>query len=331
MLYALSTYMGLTVVDMGDPTNLRVVGRHRSAATPFEMYLDGEQLFVMYNGFYSYVHDEAAGATTWRSTARLQALDISDPSRIRLLGDYPITGEISDSRLVGDVLYLVTFENGWCWSCEEGRQTTRVASFDVADATTFEKVDELAFENPDQDNTWGKRSIHVTTERMYVAGPTWSQGEGSVIQVVDISDPKGSLSLGAEIPTDGSIDNRWQMDEHAGVLRVVGQPGGWNSGQPPIVETFEMASTDVAAPLGRLEMVLPRPEELQSVRFDAERAYVITFERTDPLFTLDMSDPADPQQMGELEIPGWVYHMEPRGDRVYGLGFDRDSDEGSQT
>ena len=32
-------------------------------------------------------------------------------------------------------------------------------------------------------------------------------------------------------------------------------------------------------------------------------------------------------QMGELEIPGWVYHMEPRGDRVYALGYD-DAAEG---
>jgi hypothetical protein len=78
-------------------------------------------------------------------------------------------------------------------------------------------------------------------------------------------------------------------------------------------------------------MVLPRPEQLQAVRFDGERAYAITFERTDPFFTIDLSDPAAPRQAGELEIPGFVYHMEPRGERVIGLGFDQGNVEGAIT
>jgi hypothetical protein len=82
-------------------------------------------------------------------------------------------------------------------------------------------------------------------------------------------------------------------------------------------------------PLASLEVKLPRPEVLQSVRFDGERAYAITFERTDPLFTFDLSDPAEPKQLGELEIPGWVYHMEPRGDRLYAIGFDQEASQGS--
>jgi hypothetical protein len=70
------------------------------------------------------------------------------------------------------------------------------------------------------------------------------------------------------------------------------------------------------------------PESLRSARFDGDRAYAITAEQTDPLFTIDLSDPAAPTQEGELEIPGWVYHLEPRGDRVLALGFDPGNPEG---
>ena len=90
-----------------------------------------------------------------------------------------------------------------------------------------------------------------------------------------------------------------------------------------------MASATDIAPLGSTTMVLPRPESLRSVRFDGPRGYAITFERTDPLFTLDLSDPADPRQIGELEIPGFVHHMEPRGDRILGLGYDWDHPDGA--
>ena len=36
----------------------------------------------------------------------------------------------------------------------------------------------------------------------------------------------------------------------------------------------------------------------------ARRGYVVTFRQTDPLFTLDLSDPAHPAVRGELEAPG---------------------------
>jgi len=119
------------------------------------------------------------------------------------------------------------------------------------------------------------------------------------------------------------------MDEYEGILRVVSQPGVWSSAEPPRIETFTVASASEITPLGSLVMTLPRPEALQSVRFDGPRAYAITFEQTDPLFTLDLTDPANPRQVGELEIPGWIYHMEPRGDRVLALGYDQSNATGS--
>lgn len=327
-LYALSSYAGLTVIDMSDPADLRVLGNYRTAATPFEMYLRDGVAYVMFNGYYSYVLDEAAGVSTWQSTSRLQALDVSDPAAIEVLGDLDVPGDISDSRMVGDIIYVATYQSGYCWGCDEVA-STRVASFDVGDAASFVKVDELRFD--DDDHWGGARSISVNMQRMYVAGPSWDWDDtqpSSIIQVVDISDAGGRLGLGAEVPVAGQITNRWQMDEQGGVLRVLSQRGNWRSTAPPVLETFDIVSSGELSPLGQLELTLPRAEDLQSVRFDGDRAYAITFEQTDPLFTLDLSDPAQPVQRGELQIPGWVYHMEPRGDRVYGLGFDQGNAEG---
>ena len=317
-LYALSQYAGLSIIDVSQPAALKLLGRHRINATPFEMYLQGDVAYVMFNDYASYEYDEQAKRWVWQSASRLQALDVKDPENVRVVGDKEIPGSISDSRQVGDVVYLVTYENGYCWRCEQ-KANTRVVSFDVSDDAQFVQVDELRFEN--ETESWGPRSISVTPDRIYVGGPSWEDRDSS-IQVVDIHDPGGELVLGAEVPIRGSIESRWQIDEYQGVLRVISQPTPWRSNDPPYVQTFTIESSSDIQPLASLPITLPRPEDLRSVRFDGPRAYAVTFEQIDPFFTFDLSDPAAPKQMGELEIPGFVYHMEPRGDRVYALGYD---------
>ncbi len=327
-LFALSRYSGLTVVDVSNPARLATLGTHRTSATPFEMYLEGSVAYVMFTGWTTSAAGD--GGISWQTTSRLQALDVSEPSHIEVLGDFEISGAISDSRKVGDVLYLVTQEDGYCWGCES-EPNTRVVSFDISSADELVKIDELRYSNAS--HSWGARSVTVTPERMYVSGfeydESTAEASTSTIQVVDISDPGGALVEGAKVPVAGQVQSRWQMDEHDGTLRVITQPGLWGSTLPPVVETFEVASASDVTPLASLEFVLPRPEALQSVRFDGTRAYAITFERTDPLFTFDLSDPSAPRQLGELEIPGWVHHMEPRGDRLYAVGFDQAAEAGS--
>lgn len=327
-LYALSRFAGLTVIDLSNPRDLRVLGTHRFSAIPFEMYLREGVAYVMYNGFWSYEVDAETGNGSWNTTARMQALDVADPTNIEVLADQELLGEVSDSRMVGDVIYVATFENGYCWGCDT-QPKTRVASFSVSPSgyALIDQVEMVAGAD------WGPQSISVTTERIYVASNDWSRGwepgssDDTRLFTIDISDPSGEMTIGATVEVHGRIQSRWQMDEHEGVLRVISQAGGWGSGQEPVLETFTVASSSDITPLASLTMRLPRPESLQSARFDGDRAYAITFEQIDPLFTFDLSDPANPLQVGELEIPGWVYHMEPRGDRVYGLGFD----EGAMT
>jgi uncharacterized secreted protein with C-terminal beta-propeller domain len=324
-LYALSAYAGLSIVDISNPKALVLKGNYRSNATPFEMYLREGVAYIMYNNYGRYSFDEAVNAWTYRSSSHITALDVSDPAAITPIGEHEVPGSISDSRLVGDVLYLVTYENGYCWDCKQN-PNTRVASFDVKDPAHFDKIDELRFEETSR--SYGQRSISVTTQRIYVGGPTW-ENRDSNIQVVDIADPAGDLQLGADIPLHGSVQSRWQMDEFQGVLRVISQPTAWRTNDPPHVQTFRVESSAKVTKLADLPVRLPRPENLQSVRFDGLRGYAITFQQTDPLFTFDLSDPAHPKQVGELEIPGFVYHMEPRGDRLYALGFDRGNKDGS--
>lgn len=326
-IYALSPYGGLGVVDAADPDDLELRGRWRTSAQPFEMYVDDGRVLAMFTDYGANVYDEGSGTYQWRTSSRMVALDARDPSKISVLGEFVLPGWIQDSRRVGDVVYVVTQEEGGCWGCRATANTT-ITSIDVSDPARPTRRDQLVLENA---GFGGPRSVISTDERLYVAGPSAGALENgrSSIEVIDVSDPSGDLERGASLLVAGSIQNRWQMDEHAGVLRVVSQPGSWGSGQAPVIETFVVRSAMQVTPLGHGTLTLPRPEALRSVRFDGPRAYAITFQQTDPLFTIDLSDPDEPRQAASLEIPGWVEHMEPRGDRLLALGFDPGNPQGS--
>ncbi|EYF03428.1 beta-propeller domain-containing protein [Chondromyces apiculatus] len=330
-LYALSQYGGLSIIDISVPDQLTLLGRYAgTGGTPFEMYFQDGVVYAMFNAWGEYVWDAANGTYEWAQSSHIEALDVDDPGNVVQLGSFNLPGAISDSRIVGDVLYAVTYENGYCWDCNN-TPTTAITSLRVGNPASIAVADQLTFSESDPYGYGWKRSVSATAERMYVAGVEWDgNGEGhSTIQIVDISDPQGDLVLGASVEAAGQIENRWQMDEHEGVLRVISQPGIWWSDSVPAVQTFTVTSSQSIQPLGYLDLVLPMPETLRSVRFDGERGYAITAEQTDPLFTIDLSNPAQPVQMGELVMPGWVYHMEPRGNRIIALGFDNADPEGS--
>ena len=64
-------------------------------------------------------------------------------------------------------------------------------------------------------------------------------------------------------------------------------------------------------------------EDLYGVRFFADKLYLVTFERIDPLYAIDLSDPTDPTITGELMIPGFSDFLHPvNQDLLLGLGED---------
>ena len=67
-------------------------------------------------------------------------------------------------------------------------------------------------------------------------------------------------------------------------------------------------------------------ERIYSTRFIGDRGYVVTFRRTDPLFVVDLSDPAHPTVVGQLEIPGFSDYLFPLDDdHLFAIGQDADT------
>jgi uncharacterized secreted protein with C-terminal beta-propeller domain len=64
-------------------------------------------------------------------------------------------------------------------------------------------------------------------------------------------------------------------------------------------------------------------EDIRSVRYVGRMAYVVTFEKTDPLWSISLEDFKNPVILGHLEVPGFSTYLHPVGlDSMIGVGLD---------
>ena len=122
----------------------------------------------------------------------------------------------------------------------------------------------------------------------------------------------------------GSTLNQFSMDEHNGYLRIATTMGNWGDSLENQVYVLDSSLQVVGEITG-----IAKGETIKSVRFTGDTGYVVTFEQTDPLFVIDLSNPASPVIRGELKIPGFSAYLHPVGDGLL-LGVGADGDENGQ-
>ena len=73
---------------------------------------------------------------------------------------------------------------------------------------------------------------------------------------------------------------------------------------------------------------LAKGEKIYSVRFVGNKAYMVTFVQTDPLFVIDLSEPTNPILLGELKIPGYSKYLHPYDENhIIGFGENTETKE----
>jgi hypothetical protein len=316
ILYILNKTKGLSVVGLGDPTAPLLIGRVGLQGDPVELYLHNGYILALTSG----VWDSSQAI----SGSRLSIVDVHSPERPVTVSTLMLEGKTTNSRLVGDVLYAAS---------DSGKV---IQSVDLANPSDPRLVDRLSLPL----GTYGSHVL-VTQNVFYVATVSWdlaAMGECAsssydregctTVMAVDISSPVGRMRRGASYAMVGTLKDRWCLDYYDGVLRVLVARSGTSSSNGRLsanLRTFVARSADEMDPLGWMGLAPERYENVKAVRFDGTRAYVVTFMKTDPLFTIDLSDPAHPSVAGSLQTPGWLDFIIPRGDRLLGVGRDQDT------
>ena len=181
--------------------------------------------------------------------------------------------------------------------------------------------------------------MYATADHTYLATEPWqdwsnmsedeiktaSQRHRSKIHLFDTSRFESAYVASGEVT--GFLLNQFAMDEYLGVLRVASttSPDGWwaGEGSESLVTTFSVDGNRLAE-LGQVDG-LGKGERIFSVRFMGPVGYVVTFRQVDPLYVIDLRNPAKPEVTGELKILGYSAYLHPVGEgKLLGLGQDAD-------
>lgn len=288
------------------------------------------------------------------SEVRLETYDVSNPSDPVLLGSVSQSGRYQSSRLVDGYLYLFSTYNVSCATIPDDPEfyVPRVAGQNIASqdiylppssgASQYLVVTSTAVDDPTQTVDrkavlTDSNSLYVSAENIYVYENRWpiafarSEGEADPgrITVRKIAYHDGRLEGVAQTKVNGTLNDSFSIDEHEGMLRLVTTVSAWDAETSQTTATNEVHVLD-----GNLEEVgsitgLAEDERVRSARFFGDTAYFVTFRETDPLFTVDFSDPTNPQIIGSLKIPGFSEYLHPYGEgRLLGIGMDVDEKSG---
>ena len=141
--------------------------------------------------------------------------------------------------------------------------------------------------------------------------------EETEVHRFDITRPGAPVYVASgKVP--GRLLNQYALSEHDGHLRLattLNQAGGRDSSNAVYV-----LKADTMEKVGEVGG-LGEGERIYSVRFIGPVGYCVTFRNMDPLYTLDLRDPAHPRVTGELKITGYSAYLHPAADgRLIGIG-----------
>ncbi len=190
-------------------------------------------------------------------------------------------------------------------------------------------------------------TLYASSEALYLATTHYSYSEenGLLNYQSQPSTEIHKFSLASTIPAyrgTGSVDGHlgWQQDlkpfrmsEYNDVLRIITYTGNQSDSESSPAKLYTLAENTETSNLEILGSLpnearptpLGKPgEQIYATRFIGEKAYLVTFRATDPLYIVDLSKPSDPFVVSELEINGYSDYLHPVGEN-YLLGIGKDA------
>jgi len=277
----------------------------------------GDEIFVVsrhapnIEGLVSYPQTE-------EEVANNEAL-LAEASDSDILPEVRIDGEIVEP-LTLDSCYRVDPEHPLA---EPAPSDSTLTTFLAISAETGEILRAACTFEPVSGIYMGSSFIALTQVR-------WDLEErGTLVHLMarDSFDYLGSELIAGDLYSGGNADFR--ISELSGVLRLVTTEWTDDPEDAFTHRLFTLSPSETAPELDVLGVLGDDPgarigkpnEDLYGVRFMGNRAYMVTFERIDPLYVIDLSDPSLPSIVGELEVPGFsdLLH-EVSDDLLLGLG-----------
>lgn len=284
--------------------------------------------------------------------------DISNPKKPKLTKTYKQSGCYVSSRMIGERLYVVSnkyvyprcknikeyipygmSENGVL----EPLSAKDICCINNSSEPNYIVVSSIDVENEDKQTETkailgAGEQIYCNEKNMYVAGASYEYLENnneisdvafynSTTRLVKISLENG-IEFTAEGKINGNLNNQFSMDEKDGYLRVATTSNDKNGNEINNLYVLDSDLKKVGEVTG-----FAKDESIRAVKFLGDTAYVITYEQTDPLFVIDLSDPKAPEIKGSVKISGFSTMLMPVDENtILGIGYsDEEREDGIVT
>ena len=326
-----------------------------------ELFITGDTLTVLYTASSYSVSGEMPeiyGAGTAGTTQTVAAVyDVTDRAVPVLRYTYAVDGSLISSRMAGNTLLLVTEYSVPLYRNNDDLKNASVPCFYKDGVKTRFPVNTVCLTANTDSQSYltvtlldtasdgtnaqmkavlgGGTDIYCTDSVLLVAARdhtdavTYSNAAGDMIAsfVSGAADTRlfafslrDGVRYQGSAKIDGTLLNQFAMDAHNGYYRIAttAEDGSCLTVLNESLET-----------VGKLGGIAPG-EDIYAVRFLGDTAYLVTFYQTDPLFIVDLSDPANPAVTGELKIPGFSSYLHPYAENLL-IGIGESGDESGAT
>ena len=310
-----------------------------------EMYLDGDRLIIVEEGICTALEkDNELYRTSTGYQTVLSVWDITDRAQPEQIGMLRQDGHYKDSRKNGDFVYLFTSYMPYiAETYEESTIVPRINGDEVA-YNQFYLPEKPASENyliissmditkPEEVKDQkvlvsGADSFYVSTENIYVTNENYNSGKDTVVtEIAKFHYKDGRITGVAAGSVKGYLNDSFSLNEYDGTLRVVSTyyDEMWEEWNALYILDEKLQQLSAIEDLAQ-------GETIRSARFFGTTGYFVTFRQTDPLFSVDLSDPENPKVLGELKISGFSSYLHFYGENLLlGIGYEADENTGSTT
>lgn len=335
-----------------------------------EIYVDGDQLILVVQGYETSLDESSKAGSdkensdkessdeeiavsdasedsafcykmNGKSTTQIQVYSIVDRRNPEFEGRLIQDGYYNTSRKIGDVVYLFTqyhmtsdvvgYVEKEYTSVIPKVNGEKVAAGEIylpeSSGESGILVSSLDVNKPDKvlDSKLvisGYAQTYISKDALYLYEEDY---DGAMItNIAKFALDEGRISGVAATAVRGYVRDTFAINASDGYLRVLTTDYSTED------EVNALYILDENMKLtGQLTGIAPG-EEIYAARFMGNTGYFVTYRNTDPLFTVDLSDPAKPEIIGELKVTGFSEYLHFWDDtHLLGIGYESDEKTGN--
>ena len=352
--------------DNGELTNAATIELEKTIREfeGYEAYIDMQEFYI-YENYLVFMYSKVDYEKDSKNETTIMLYDISNPEKPSLKKVFHQSGWYATSRISNGYLYTISrynnnmgngkkryeeyipYINDEAIECKDIYyekdyiftgglvESYVITSLNLNEPTGF--TDQLSI-------TADSSDFYVSSESIFFYARKYNRITETQILKIQYND--GMLEVGNTVCVAGYLYDSFALNEHNGYLRIVATIGrndvsllrvlGDESAESTMVDVINAREDvnvlyvldDNMEMTGKILNIAPG-EIIYSARFFGDVGYFVTYKNTDPLFSVDLSDPTNPKIIGALKIPGFSNYLHFYEDGLL-LGLGQETDPETQ-